>query len=132
MKNIVCLIFFSFFFLFGIKMMNVYSSTQESIGEVCFLQEDSVVSSSLFHHPDVDMFFAETNSLLRQFRTIGRSYRQFSIVNFINSKIMSFRLIKSYLDTLLQSIEHFYTSLPRQCWSISSEHYVFGMRRILI
>lgn len=134
MKNIVCLISLSLLFLFGIKAVNTPSLLEEEVA-YCILQEN-ISADKIYPIPD-QLFeavsaFVDAESLTGQLRVVGRCQRQHSLAYSLLLKSVFFRMIKSHLDTLLQSANHVYTSLPRPCWSVSSEHYVFGMRRILI
>ena len=82
--------------------------------------------------PDAGTAYDDAESLARQLRTVGRGQRQFSVSCSLISKGMATRLSKVWLDAVLQSSRHIYNSLPHPCWSVSAEHYIFGMRRILI
>lgn len=134
MKNIVCLISLSLLFLFGIKAVNTPSLLEEEVA-YCILQEN-ISADKIYPIPDqlseAVSAFVDAESLTGQLRVVGRCQRQHSLAYSLLLKSVFFRMIKSHLDTLLQSANHVYTSLPRPCWSVSSEHYVFGMRRILI
>lgn len=134
MKNIVCLISLSLLFLFGIKAVNTPSLLEEEVA-YCILQEN-IFADKIYPIPDqlseAVSAFVDAEALTGQLRVVGRCQRQHSLAYSLLLKSVFFRMIKSHLDTLLQSANHVYTSLPRPCWSVSSEHYVFGMRRILI
>lgn len=134
MKNIVCLISLSLLFLFGIKAVNTPSLLEEEVA-YCILQEN-ISADKIYPIPDqlseAVSAFVDAEALTGQLRVVGRCQRQHSLAYSLLLKSVFFRMIKSHLDTLLQSANHVYTSLPRPCWSVSSEHYVFGMRRILI
>lgn len=134
MKNIVWLISLTLLFLFGIQSVNVPSLLEEEAG-VYVLQNKQMtdqVYSLPSQLPDADKASVDVESLAGQYRVIGRCQRQLTVAYSFLSKGVTCRLVKSCLDTLLQSANHVYTSFPRPCWSVSSDHYVFGMRRILI
>lgn len=138
MKNIFGLISLFLLFLLGGKTMNTTSLSVERGESVCVIPQEEeasmeriAVSTSLLS--DSPTAFVDTESLARQFRVIGRNQRQLSQTSSVLSKWMvNYRMAKSRLDALLQSSNHVYTSLPLPSWAVSSDHYVFGMRRILI
>ena len=76
--------------------------------------------------------YVDTESLARQYRVCGRGQRSFSVQQMLLGKSSAYRAAKKRLDVLFHTINHVYTSLPYQSWTISSDHYVFGMRHILI
>lgn len=134
MKNIVWLILFSLLFLFGIKSVSMLSLLEEK-ESICILQEKEVIDqvySLPIHLPDASDACVDVESLASQCRIVGRCQRQLSVTYSLLSKGVACRIVKCCLDSLLHSVNHFYTSLPRPSWSISSEYYVFRMRRILI
>lgn len=135
MKNIIWLISLSLLFLLGIKGMSMTSLSEEGGEDVCVLLENVPVAriySFPSQLPDADSAYVDAETLAGQFRVLGRSQRQLSVTYSLCSKGMVCRMAKYRLDALLHSTKHVYTSLPRQYWTVSSEHYVYGMRRILI
>ena len=82
--------------------------------------------------PFDDRVIMDAESLVGYLRVCGRLHRSFSFSSSIFSKIMAWKTVLIKMDVLSHSFLQNYTSLPCQCWSIPSEHYVFGMRRILI
>lgn len=90
------------------------------------------IQSSIAEFPDEGMAYVETESLARQYRVCGRSHRSFSVHSSFFAKSSAYRAAKKRLELLSHTINQVYTSLPCQSWAVSSDHYVFGMRRILI
>lgn len=76
--------------------------------------------------------FEDAESMARQLRTCGRGLRQFTFHSIVLSKSLSSKVARNCMDALLESYSHIYSSLPCLSWEVSSEHYIFGMRRILI
>ena len=76
--------------------------------------------------------YVDTASLTGQWRTVGRGQRPFSVQQVLLGKGSAYQAAKKRLEILFHSIHRVYTSMPFQSWTVSSDHYVFGMRRILI
>jgi len=134
MKNIICLLFFPFLFLLGMNGVIMPSLSED--GEEFEISSSQKAVDQLYpfstQMPDEGTAYDDAESLARQFRTVGRGQRQLSLSYSLISKGMATRLSKVWLDAVLQSSRHIYNSLPHPCWSVSAEHYIFGMRRILI
>ena len=125
----------SLLFLFGVKLMDLTSSVEEKEQVTCILQEhdpSGQVNTFPDQLPGENVAFVDTLSLTNQLRVIGRTQRQLSVTYSLLSKGDICRLAKCRQNALFQSSKHVYTSAPHLSWSVSSEHYVFGMRRILI
>ena len=133
MKNI--LLFLSLFLmsLLGVKGIDAAILEGEGVESV-FQIEDSVgyILPSVAELPDEGEAYVDTESLARQYRVCGRGQRSFSVQQMLLGKSSAYRAAKKRLDILFHTINHVYTSLPYQSWTISSDHYVFGMRHILI
>ena len=133
MKNI--LLFLSLFLmsLLGVKGIDAAILEGEGVESV-FQIEDSVgyILPSVAELPDEGEAYVDTESLARQYRVCGRGQRSFSVQQMLLGKSSAYRAAKKRLDVLFHTINHVYTSLPCQSWAISSDHYVFGMRHILI
>ena len=70
----------------------------------------------------------DAESLARQFRICERNQRVISLQYLSLGK----KSAQKRLEQLFHSIKQTYTSLPFQSWPVASDHYIFGMRRILI
>ena len=135
MKNILLFILLSFVFLLKSKNTEVTFQEKERVGMEALLQKDvpvGTVSSSVVELPEQGDAYVDSESLVRQFRICGRGQRSFSIQHILLNKGSAYRLVEKRLERLFHSINHIYTSLPRQSWAVSSLHYVFELRRILI
>ena len=135
MKNI--LLFLSLFWmsLLGAKGIEGARPDAEGAGVESVLRSDEPVGYILpvvFEMPDEGTAYVETESLARQYRVCGRSHRSFSVQSSFFAKSSAYRAAKKRLELLSHTINQVYTSLPCQSWAVSSDHYVFGMRRILI
>ena len=133
MKNI--LLFLSLFLmsLLGVKGIDAAILEGEGVESV-FQIEDSVgyILPSVAELPDEGEANVDTESLARQYRVCGRGQRTSFVQQMFFGKESTYRAAKKHLDILFHTINHVYTSLPYQSWTISSDHYVFGMRHILI
>ena len=76
--------------------------------------------------------YVDVESLAHQYRICGRGQRYFSVQQMFCAKSSAYRAAIRRLDILCHSNHTVYTSLPCQSWEVPSDHYVFGMRRILI
>ena len=135
MKNI--LLFLSLFLmsLLSVKGIDDALHKGEEVGmESVFQIETSAgyILPLVAELPDEGEAYVDTESLARQYRVCGRGQRSFSVQQMLLGKSSAYRAAKKRLDILFHTINHVYTSLPYQSWAISSEHYVFGMRHILI
>ena len=135
MKNI--LLFLSLFLmsLLGVKGIDDALPEGEGVGvESVFQIETSsgYIRPSVAELPDEGEAYVDTESLARQYRVCGRGQRSFSVQQMLLGKSSAYRAAKKRLELLSHTINQVYTSLPCQSWAVSSDHYVFGMRRILI
>ena len=135
MKNI--LLFLSLFLmsLLGVKGVDDTLLKGEGVGvESVFQIETSAgyILPLVAEQPDEGEAYVDTESLARQYRVCGRGQRSFSVQQVLWEKSAAFRAAQKRLDVLSHTIQQVYTSLPCQSWSVSSDHYVFGMRHILI
>lgn len=135
MKNIVWLISLSLLFLLGIKGVKA-TSLSEDEEEVVYILHENRPSGQFYsistQLPDANEIYADAESFPGQLRVVGRSQRLLTFTYTFLSKGITCRMLKYRLEALFQSAKHVYTSYPRPCWSVSSDHYIFGMRRILI
>ena len=135
MKNILLLIFLPLMFLLGAKSMDDSFDKEKSMEVENVLRSDvpeGYAFSSVFGLPDRGDACVDTESLARQYRVCGRGQRTFSVQRMFMGKSSAYRASKKHLEMFLHTIHCIYTSLPCQSWSVSSDHYVFGMRHILI
>ena len=135
MKNI--LLFLSFFLmsLLGAKGIEGTLSSEEGVGVKSVLQTETPVGYILpvvAELPDAGEAYVNVESMAGQYRVIGRGQRSFSVQQMFMAKSSVYRAAKRRLEMLSHTINQVYTSLPYQSWAVSSDHYVFGMRRILI
>ena len=135
MKNI--LLFLSFFLmsLLGAKGIEGTLSSEEGVGVKSVLQTETPVGYILpvvAELPDAGEAYVNVESMAGQYRVIGRGQRSFSVQQMFMAKSSAYRAAKRRLEMLSHTINQVYTSLPYQSWAVSSDHYVFGMRRILI
>ena len=135
MKNI--LLFLSFFLmsLLGAKGIEGTLSSEEGVGEKSVLQTEIPVGYILpvvAELPDTGEAYVNVESMAGQYRVIGRGQRSFSVQQMFMAKSSAYRAAKRRLEMLSHTINQVYTTLPCQSWAVSSDHYVFGMRRILI
>jgi hypothetical protein len=82
--------------------------------------------------PDTGEAYVDVESMAGQYRVVGRGQRSFSVQQMFMAKSSAYRAAKRRLEILSYAINQIFTSLPYQSWAVSSDHYVFGMRRILI
>ena len=135
MKNI--LLFLSFFLmsLLGAKGIEGTLSSEEGMGVKSVLQTEIPVGYILpvvAELPDAGEAYVNVESMAGQYRVIGRGQRSFSVQQMFMAKSSAYRAARRRLEMLSHTINQVYTSLPCQSWTVSSDHYVFGMRRILI
>lgn len=134
MKNILWLILFSLMLLLGVKSGDE-SFQVEREGVESVLQADKSVGDILpidIELPDDAQSHVDGESLARQFRVCGRGQRSFSIQRLLFGKQTAYRAVIKHQEILYHSINSVYSSMPCTNWLVSSDHYVFGMRRILI
>ena len=130
MKNILLLLFLFSMFLLGAKSSND-TLPEEGVGVESVLQADIPVDQVLpvvTEWPHESEACVDADSLARQFRICERNQRVISLQYLSLGK----KSAQKRLEQLFQSIGRTYTSLPFQSWPVASDHYIFGMRRILI
>lgn len=135
MKNILLFISLSLMFLLGARDMNVVPFEKEGVGMETVLHSDipvGYISSVVFEWPEEGDAYVDAQSLARQFRVCGRGQRHLSVHQFSSVRSTAFRVAQKHHELLYHSIGRIFSSLPYQGWSVPSDHYVFGMRRILI
>ena len=135
MKNILLFISLSLMSLLGVRGMDVTFPEEEGVGMETVLQEDVPVGYLLpvvEEWPEEGDAYVNAESLANQFRVCGRSQRQLSVRQLSLARSSAHRVARKRLELLCNSIERTYSSLPCQSWPVPSDHYIFGMRRILI
>ena len=135
MKNI--LLFLSFFLmsLLGAKGIEGTLSSEEGVGVKSVLQTETPVGYILpvvAELPDTGEAYVNVESMAGQYRVIGRGQRSFSVQQMFFGKSSAYRAAMKRLEMLFQNVKSVYSSLPYPSWTVSSDHYIFGMRRILI
>ena len=135
MKNILLLLSLMFVFLLGARGMDASLPETDGKGVEACLQADAPVGYILpvvTEWPDEGEAYVDAESLAGQFRVCGRNQRPGSVHLWTFVKGADYRVAKKRLELLFHSFKRTYTSLPCQSWPVASDHYVFGMRRILI
>ena len=134
MKNILLLLFLFSMFLLGAKSSND-TLLEEGVGVESVLQADIPVGQILpvvTEWPHESEACVDAESLARQFRICDRSQRIVPVKYLSLGKNSAYQSARKCLERLFHSINQTYTSLPFQSWPVASDHYIFGMRRILI
>ena len=135
MKNFLLLLFLFMMFLLGARNVNGSLPVEEGVGvESVLLTETSVgyILPVVAELPDTGEAYVDVQSMAGQYRVIGRGQRSFSVQQMFMAKSSAYRAAKKRLEMLSHIINQVYTSLPYQSWTVPSDHYVFGMRHILI
>ena len=135
MKNYLLLLSFFLVSLLGAKGLESTLPVEEGAGMECVLQSETSVGCILpivAELPEKGDAYVDVESLAHQYRICGRGQRYFSVQQMFCAKSSAYRAAIRRLDILCHSNHTVYTSLPCQSWEVPSDHYVFGMRRILI
>ena len=141
MKNVLLVISFLFAFLLGARAVNGDSlsnekGTVESVLQLGKMTDASDLSGSwilpVSSDKDRNVMFEDAQSMARQLRLMHRNQRSLILHYTLLDKALLSKVTKSYMDALYTSSNRVYTTLPYPGWEVSSEHYIFGMRRILI
>ena len=130
MKNILLLLFLISMFLLGATSSND-TLPEEGAGVESILLVDIPIDQVLpvvTEWPNESEACVDAESLARQFRICERNQRVISLQYLSLGK----KSAQKRLEQLFHSIGRTYTSLPFQSWPVASDHYIFGMRRILI
>lgn len=135
MKNI--LLFLSLFLisLLGVKNINETLSETEGVGVENVLQVNTMTGDILpvsHEYPSDCQACLDAESLVHQFRTCGRNQRTCSVLHVFKAKSSAYRIAQKYIEELFHSVTSIHSTLPFQSWAVASDHYIFGMRRILI
>ena len=135
MKNI--LLFLSLFLmcLLGARNIDGTLPVEEGVEVESVLQAETpagYILPMVTELPDAGEAYVDVESLASQYRVVGRGHRSFSVQQMFFGKSSAYRSAKRHQEMLSRTINHAYTSLPCQSWAVSSDHYIFGMRRILI
>lgn len=95
------------------------------------INDCSCFFSSGYEHSFGDMIWAGTRQLTRHFSgNSNRSVRTATHYYILFNKALM-RLMYARMESMNQAFSQFST-MPSLSWSVSSDHYIFGMRRILI
>ena len=135
MKNFLLLLSFFLVSLLGAKGLESALPVEEGAGMECVLQSETSVGCILpivAELPEKGDAYVDVESLAHQYRICGRGQRYCSVQQMFCAKSSAYRAAIRRLDILCHSNHTVYTSLPSQSWEVPSDHYVFGMRRILI
>ena len=135
MKNFLLLLSFFLVSLLGAKGLESTLPVEEGAGVESVLPAEASVGYILplvAELPDAGEAYVDVESMAGQYRVVGRGQRSFSVQQMFMAKSSAYRAARKRLEMLSHTINQVYTSLPCQSWAVSSDHYVFGMRRILI
>ena len=135
MKNFLLLLSFFLVSLLGAKGLESTLPVEEGAGVESVLPAEASVGYILplvAELPDTGEAYVDVESMAGQYRVVGRGQRSFSVQQMFMAKSSAYRAARKRLEMLSHTINQVYTSLPCQSWAVSSDHYVFGMRRILI
>ena len=135
MKNIFLLLSLFMMFLLGARDINGALPVEEGEGVESVLPAEAPVGYILpivNELPDTGEAYVDVESIAGQYRVVGRGQRPFSVQQMFMAKSSAYRAAQKRLEMLSHAINQVYTSLPCQSWAVPSDHYVFGMRHILI
>ena len=135
MKNFLLLLSFFLVSLLGAKGLESALPVEEGAGVESVLPTEASVGYILpivAELPDTGEAYVDVESMAGQYRVVGRGQRSFSVQQMFMAKSSAYRAARRRLEMLSHTINQVYTSLPCQSWAVPSDHYVFGMRRILI
>lgn len=135
MKNYLLLLSFFLVSLLGAKGLESALPVEEGAGVESVLPTEVSVGYILplvAELPDTGEAYVDVESMAGQYRVVGRGQRPFSVQQMFMAKSSAYRAARRRLEMLSHTINQVYTSLPCQSWAVPSDHYVFGMRRILI
>ena len=135
MKNFLLLLLLFMLSLLGARDVHDTLSVEEGMGVESVLPAEEPVGHILpivAELPTKGEAYVDVESLALQYRICGRGQRSFSVQQMLFGKSSAYRAAKKHLEMLSHTINQVYTSLPCQSWEVPSDHYVFGMRRILI
>lgn len=140
MKYLLLIISLLFVSLIGIKEtdteLSAFSQVQ-SVQQLSNNTEDSdSMNQSLLASDEKslfgDMFLLETPSLVRHLLNNSNRFSRTTTLCYISYNKYLLRLMSMLMEALGQRVTAQISSMPRLGWSFASDHYVFGMRRILI
>ena len=135
MKNFLLLLLLFMMSLLGARDVHDTLSVEEGMGVESVLPAEEPVGHTLpivAELPTKGEAYVDVESLALQYRICGRGQRSFSVQQMFFGKSSAYRAAKKHLEMLSHPINQLYTSLPCQSWAVPSDHYVFGMRHILI
>lgn len=135
MKIFLLLLSFFLMSLLGAKGLECALSVEEGAGVESVLPAEASVGYILplvAELPDTGEAYVDVESMAGQYRVVGRGQRSFSVQQMFFGKSSAYRAAQKRLEMLSHTINQVYTSLPCQSWAVPSDHYVFGMRCILI
>ena len=135
MKNFLILLSLLMMFLLGARDIDDTFPVEERGGVESVLPAEASVGYILplvAELPDTGEAYVDVESMAGQYRVVGRGQRSFSVQQMFMAKSSAYRAARRRLEMLSHTINQVYTSLPCQSWAVPSDHYVFGMRRILI
>ena len=135
MKNFLLLLSLFMMSLLGARDVHDTLSVEEGMGVEYVLPAEEPVGHILpivAELPTKGEAYVDVESLALQYRICGRGQRSFSVQQMFLAKSSAYRAAKKHLEMLSHTINQVYTSLPCQSWAVPSDHYVFGMRHILI
>ena len=135
MKNFLILLSLLMMFLLSARDIDGTFPVEEGVGVESVLPAEASVGYILpmmTELPEKSEAYVDVESLALQYRICGRGQRSFSVQQMFMGKSSAYRAAKKRLEMLSHTINQVYTSLPFQSWEVPSDHYVFGMRHILI
>ena len=135
MKNFLLLLLLFMMSLLGARDVHDTLSVEEGMGVESVLPAEEPVGHILpivAELPTKGEAYVDVESLALQYRICGRGQRSFSVQQMFFGKSSAYRAAKKHMELLSHTTNQVYNSLPCQSWAVPSDHYVFGMRHILI
>lgn len=131
MKNVIAIISVFFLLFLGVRVVESIPFSQKGTDVSC--ENSDVHAPSAFISDSLDNTFClDAQSMSRQQRLGGRGQRSLLMSFSAFSKIIIRKSITTLSVVLDQSIHRIVSTVPCLNWEFASDHYIFGMRRILI
>ena len=142
MKGFISIILFFVLALAGVKTGHFSVASSVVVPEQCAVQDDCSTQAHTINEGAIiplererclaDMEFSDVHTLAHRVSTSAERLYRFSSIETIQYMKALLRKLATRMDMLAHCSKRVYDTSRSQSWDDACEHYIFGMRRILI
>ena len=133
MKGFIAIILFFVLALAGVKTGHLSVASSIAVPGQCAVQDDCFTHShSVNEGAIIPLEFSDAYTLAHRVSTSAERLYRFSSIETTQYIKALLRKLATRMDVLTHCSKRVYDTSRSQSWDDACEHYIFGMRRILI